>query len=145
MNFTVEDKYEPRDVGALQQRLYEYNVTRTGITDGRSLGIFVRDHRGEIVAGLHGWTWGDTLDVRELWVSEDRRGRGLGRGLLLAAEREAVARGCRLATLDTHSFQAPDFYRRLGYEVFGVLDDYPRGHRKYFLRKSLAASWEARG
>ena len=57
--------------------------------------------------------------------------------MIEAAEREGRARGCRLATLETHSFQAPEFYRKLGWEVFGVLDDYPAGHRKYYLKKSL--------
>ena len=55
-----------------------------------------------------------------------------------AAEREAVARRCHLAVLDTHSFQAPDFYKRLGYEEIGVADGYPIGHKKYFLKKALA-------
>lgn len=91
----MEEKADPGDVSLRQHRLYEYNIARTGITDGRSLAIFVRDDRGEILAGLHGWTWGGCLDIRELWVREDRRGRGLGRSLLLAAEREAVTRGCR--------------------------------------------------
>ncbi len=126
------------NVELLKDRLYEYNVARTGIDDGKLLGIFLRDDRGEIFAGLYGWTWGGCLDVQQLWVREDARGRGHGRRLLQAAEREAVARGCRQATLDTHCFQAPEFYRRLGYEVVGVLEGYPRGHRKYYLRKTLS-------
>ncbi len=126
------------NVELLKDRLYEYNVAKTGIDDGKLLGIFLRDDRGEIFAGLYGWTWGGCLDVQQLWVREDARGRGHGRRLLQAAECEAVARGCRQATLDTHCFQAPEFYRRLGYEVVGVLEGYPRGHRKYYLRKTLS-------
>jgi GNAT superfamily N-acetyltransferase len=133
----VKDQADPVDVQFLRDRLYDYGVARTGIVDGREIAIFVRDDRG-ILAGLHGWTWGDCLDIRDLWVREDARGRGLGRRLLLAAEREAVTRGCRRATLDTHSFQAPGFYAKLGYEVFGTLEDYPRGHQKHYLRKELA-------
>jgi hypothetical protein len=37
--------------------------------------------------------------------------------------------------LDTFSFQARPFYEKLGYEVFGQLEDYPRGHSRYFLQK----------
>ncbi len=54
-----------------------------------------------------------------------------------AAENEALARGCHGAYLDTFSFQAPDFYQKLGYEIYGKLDDFPKGHCRYFLRKKL--------
>jgi GNAT superfamily N-acetyltransferase len=133
----VDDHPERRDVEHLREQLYAFNVAATGVEDGRELALFLRDDRGQIMAGLYGHTWGGCLDVRELWVRGDSRGRGYGRALIEAAEHEARARGCRQATLETHSFQAPEFYRKLGWEVFGVLDDYPAGHRKYYLRKSL--------
>lgn len=72
-----------------------------------------------------------------LWVDEAWRGQGVGARLLRTAEREGVARGCRQAVLHTHSFQAPEFYQRHGYEIAETLDDYPRGHRKYALWKRL--------
>jgi hypothetical protein len=52
------------------------------------------------------------------------------------AEGRAVERGCHSAWVDTFSFQAPGFYRKLGYEVFGELD-YPPEHKRFFLRKRL--------
>ncbi len=53
------------------------------------------------------------------------------------AEQEALARGCRNVLVDTMSFQAPGFYRRLGYEEFGVLEGFPGPHSRHFFRKSL--------
>ena len=32
-------------------------------------------------------------------------------------------------------FQALSFYQKLGYQIFGQLEDYPVGHTRYFLQK----------
>ena len=53
------------------------------------------------------------------------------------AEHEAVKRGCTHAYTCTFSWQAPEFYRRLGYEVFGVLEDYPPGSSLTYATKRL--------
>jgi len=71
-------------------------------------------------------------------VREDFRKQGYGGALMESAESEAIARGCSLIVLDTHSFQAPRFYQRLGYEIIGSHPDYPRGHQKHYLRKRLS-------
>jgi hypothetical protein len=53
------------------------------------------------------------------------------------AELYAVERGCTDAFLDTFSFQARPFYEKLGYHVFGTLENYPTGHQHYFMTKQL--------
>jgi len=73
-------------------------------------------------------------------VSDRVRGSSYGTRLMEHIEREAIARGCTDAYLDTFSFQAPEFYKRLGYEVFGELEDFPVGHSRIFLRKRLKLS-----
>jgi len=42
-----------------------------------------------------------------------------------------------LASLETASFQAREFYEKQGYEVFGELDDFPKGHTMFYMKKVL--------
>jgi len=133
----VNENPADSDLHFLEDRITEYNVAITGITDGRILSFFIRDECAEIIAGLYGWTWGTACEIRDLWVREGFRKQGYGTALMAAAELEAISRGCVQIVLDTHSFQAPQFYQRLGFEIIGSHRDYPRGHFKHYLRKSL--------
>jgi GNAT superfamily N-acetyltransferase len=132
-----DDAPSEHDVARLSDRLYEHNAAVTGCDDGRWLTVFLRDDAGGIVAGLHGWTWAGVGFVQTLWIHEDLRGKGLGSALLAAAEDEATRRGCREMQLDTHSYQAPEFYRDRGYEAIGELPGWPLGTTRIFFRKRL--------
>jgi len=138
--FVVETAPDPLDIQILEDRIYEVNVERTGCADGELLAIFLRAEDGAVQAGLYGWTWSGCLEIRYLWVAEALRGQGIGSRLLATAEQTARERGCHLALLGTHSFQAPEFYQRRGYEVYAVLDGYPAGHQSLSLKKSLLAA-----
>ncbi|HEY7348501.1 MAG TPA: GNAT family N-acetyltransferase [Ktedonobacterales bacterium] len=135
--FQVEDRIDDQDYTFLQEQIHAYNMAATGYYDGRDIALLVRDEQGTIVAGLWGWTWGGMMKVQYLWVREEERGKDYGTRMLQAAEAEGRARGCRQVALDTHSFQAPLFYQKLGYEVYGTLDDDPIGYKTYHLRKRL--------
>ncbi|MCQ9184806.1 GNAT family N-acetyltransferase [Streptomyces sp. IBSBF 2953] len=93
---------------------------------------------GELAGGLVGHTWTAWLHVAHLWVDARHRGAGLGSRLLAEAERAARdERGCTRVRLETWDFQAPEFYRRHGYEVVCVIEDYPPGVTEYTLTKRL--------
>ena len=96
-----------------------------------------RGHGGDLHAGLFGWTWGGCGYIDLLWVREDCRGSGLGTRLLATAEEEIRQRGCDQVALSTHSFQAPGFYARFGYQECGRTPAYPRGHDQVHLVKRL--------
>ncbi len=131
------DRPDAAVVARLGEEISSFNFATTGIHDGRELFAAVRDEAGRLVAGVYGWTWGGTCWVDRLWVREDHRGRGVGTSLLEAVEREARARGCAQIGLTTHSFQAPDFYRRHGFETAGEITDYPARHSYFLMRKEL--------
>lgn len=104
-----------------------------------SFTLHVRGGDGALVAGLAASTAYGWLLVKLLWVAESERGRGLGKRLMAEAEGEGIRRGCHGAWLDTSMPEAAGFYKRLGYETFGTLENAPGdavpGHRRWFMRK----------
>lgn len=80
------------------------------------------------------WDW---LYVDLMWMRAELRGQGYGHELLTRVEEEARRRGAKQAFLDTFSFQAPGFYEKHGYRVFGELADFPQGHRRFYMTKAL--------
>ena len=129
-----EDKPE---WGIIGPAISAYNEQQAGDDQGRNLCFVVRGPDDEIVGGVIGATYWNWLHVDLMWVKEELRGRGYGGQLLAMAEEEARKRGAEHAYLDTFSFQAPGFYERYGYRVFGELEDCPTGHQRYFLTKEL--------
>jgi len=120
----------------LEDELYAFNQDVTGYRDGVDLAFKLEDEGG-LAAGIAGYTWGGLCEIKQLWVREDRRGGGLGEALVRAAVGEARARGCSGLILTTHSFQAPDFYAKLGFETVAVIEDKPPGHTEHVLRLRL--------
>ncbi len=124
----------------VSENIFNVDVARTGVSAWQPVGFFLKSTRGEVLGGLTGFIWGGWLHVHLLWVTEVVRGKGLGTRLMDAAEGMALEHGATGANLETFSFQAVDFYRRRGYEVFGQIDDWPPGHSKFYLRKTLRAA-----
>ena len=114
-----------------------YNTQQAGDDHSKSLCFVLYTPNQEIAGGLIGATYWDWCYINLLWIKEELRGHGYGQRLLMLTEEEARQRGAKHAYLDTFSFQAPDFYQRHGYQVFGELKDFPRGHQRYFLTKQL--------
>ena len=135
---TREDDAPEADANVVSDGLDAFNLSHTGDAAFGRVRLFLRDERREVKGGLLAVTYFGWMFVAILWVDEWHRGEGHGQALLRRAEEEAAAAGCHSVWLDTFSFQAPDFYRGLGYEEFGRLDDYPAGHTRVFLRKRLS-------
>jgi GNAT superfamily N-acetyltransferase len=97
----------------------------------------VRENAGALAAGISGYTWGGCCYITYLWVSESSRRNGLGSELLDAVELHAREKRCRLVLLSSHSFHAPQFYARRGYQPVAHIDDHPVGHASIFHAKRL--------
>lgn len=119
--------------------LDRFNEETAGASGHQRLCRALRGPDGSVAGGLIGSTYWGWLYISLLWIREDLRGRGYGHRLLDLAEEEALRRGATNAYLDTFSFQAPRFYEKRGYRVFGELRGFPPGHDRYFLTKTLKA------
>jgi ribosomal protein S18 acetylase RimI-like enzyme len=125
------------DLAIVEKGLMSYNEVHLGQINYGKLGIVVKNPGNEVIAGLVGATLCGWVYVVTLWVTDEYRNRGIGKRLMSLAEEEGRRRGCHHIRLETSEAQAPDFYIKLGYSVFGVLDDYPQGLKLYFFQKAL--------
>ena len=117
--------------------IHNYNEQQAGDAQHKQLCFVLRAPDQKIAGGLIGSTYSNWFYIDLLFVKEELRGRGYGHRLLESAEAEARKRGATNVYLDTFSFQAPDFYKQHGYQIFGELKDFPPGHQRYFFTKSL--------
>ena len=139
MTITIRTGDAPQIEAVLAERIYEYNAAATGRDDGEAFTAIRESSSGEIEAGISGHTWCGCCYISYLWVAEALRGRGIGSELLQAVEHHARTRDCRVMFVATHSFQAPEFYLRMGFERVAAIPDHPVGHASYFLAKRLDA------
>jgi GNAT superfamily N-acetyltransferase len=122
---------------AVTEGLAKYNERFADAYGYRSLSLVVKDESGNIIGGLLGCTYWRWLCIEILWVRDDSTRHGIGSRLLGMAETEAIRRGCGNAHLDTHDFQAVEFYEKHGYSIRGELPDLPHGHTRYLMAKRL--------
>ncbi|MHA6723441.1 GNAT family N-acetyltransferase [Sphingomonas sp. RS2018] len=123
---------------AILRPLVAHNDAAVGPAARRQVAIVMRGDDGTIVGGLWGMIAYRWLFIQYLALPAEMRGQGTGRDLMAAAEAEARRDGCVGVWPDTFSFQAQGFYEKLGYKIFGRLDDYPPGAHRMFLSKRIA-------
>lgn len=138
--FISEQWNDQRSSDYIRKKLIEYNagcLSDEIKSPVENLNLLLKDEDGKMYGGITGTIFWAHLHVDFLWVDQSVRGKGYGSQLIKMAERLAKEKKCRLILLDTFSFQAPDFYRKLGYKEYGVVDDHPAGYSQHFFEKRL--------
>jgi GNAT superfamily N-acetyltransferase len=137
LTFDVGEEPSEEDQATIDRGLTESNETAVDLSAVRPLSVFARNESGNVVGGLSGRTWGECCEILVLWVEEASRGEGIGRTLIQKAEEEAARRGCHTVFLVSFSFQAPEFYERLGYEKKYAIEGMPDGICKIYMLRRL--------
>jgi|GEM_PF-725756 len=139
-NFVIEESTR-EGCEVVDNGIVEYNSSKVPFTQEPSfspINRIIKGLDGDTIAGINSilYCW-NCLYIDVLWVKEDLRKHGYGSALLNEVEKVAKEKGCKLIHLDTFDFQAKDFYLKHGYEVFGVLDDCPSEHKRYYMKKNI--------
>ncbi|MFF2015891.1 GNAT family N-acetyltransferase [Paenibacillus sp. NPDC058177] len=139
MNLHIHSETNREHQSYIENKMFEFNMLHfPDDLKGRYqvVSLFLKDEDDQIYGGLVGeicWNW---LEIEYLFVNEELRKSGYGKTLMLEAERIAKENNCEFLKVDTLSFQALDFYKKLGFEVFGTLENAGR-HTHYYLKKDI--------
>jgi GNAT superfamily N-acetyltransferase len=136
----IEQTTQPSDdeIQAILTPLRAYNASKAGDAGAEKFALLVRDDdNDQVLGGLSGTLLYRWMFIELLAVPEQARGQGIGSRLMAMAEEWAREKNCVGIWLDTFDFQAPEFYRGLGYSEFGHIDDYPPDHRRFYFQKRL--------
>lgn len=134
--FSASDSPPEELLHAVDAGLEAHNHAAAPLTDVTPMAVFATEPSGKVVGGAVGRTWGRCCELLQLWVAPEYRTSGVGSRLLQQFEEHARGRACSVFYLTTLSFQAPEFYRRRGYEVLAQISGYPNDIVKYLMYKS---------
>jgi ribosomal protein S18 acetylase RimI-like enzyme len=129
---------KPDDFQALATGLLSHHASQGHPRTWQKFCIFLKDDEEEVHAGIIVTFLWNGMHIDSLWVSESIRTQGWGRRLMELAEQEARNRGCTIAYTDTFSWQAPGFYEKLGYSLYGRLEGFPEGNALSYYSKELS-------
>jgi len=132
-----DDKPEQSAWGIIGEGITNYNKQQAGDDKAQRICFVLQSPDHEVAGGVIAAMYWDWLYIDLMWIRDGLRGRGYGHRLLTLAEDEGRRRGAKYAFLDTFSFQAPTFYLKHGYKVFGELNNFPAGYKSYYLTKQL--------
>lgn len=97
-----------------------------------NFGVYDNDKLIGGAVGYIAWKW---YFLDELWIEEVYRKNGIGTKLINKIEKCAKENNLLGVRMETWSFQAREFYEKMGYEVYATFEDCPPGTIDYFLRK----------
>ncbi len=101
----------------MENGLEEYEISHGIDVNYKPFSLVLYDEKNEVIGAMAAFSSYSSVHIRDLWVDKAHRGKGHGRKML--EELEKHFKGLGLHNINTISceFQAPDFYKKCGYEV----------------------------
>lgn len=140
MSLRITKELNIQDKQYINDELYRFNLKHfPQDLRGRyeEICLFLKDDNGNVRGGILSeicWNW---LEIHTFIIDSGVRKSGYGTKLLLELENIAIEKDCDFIKVDTLSFQALEFYKKNGYQVYGCIDNVGREFKHYYLKKDL--------
>jgi ribosomal protein S18 acetylase RimI-like enzyme len=126
----------------LKEHIYaffnKHCIATVGINGYTEAPISFEIRNGDILIGciVVQMFWGQA-HIKYLIVEEKYRNQGIATKLMKHVFDYAKSRGCNLVFVETMNFQAPEFYKKLGFKVEMKREGYAKNTSFYYLYKNL--------
>ncbi len=121
----------------IKEGFKKHTISQVGVinvTEYEAISLYEKELIGSIVFRSF---WG-SLEIKYLYIDENFRNQGLGKKLL----EEAIKVGkedlkCKVVYLDTLSYQALEFYKKLGFKLEFTRKGFNKGILRHYLSKEV--------
>ena len=133
---SINGEPNPIDKRVMIDGMLAYHASKGHIRKSETFSVVIKDQSEKLLGCVMvSFLW-NGMSIQSLWVDDAVRGQGLGKKLMTMVEEEGVRRGCTIAYTDTFTWQAPGFYEKLGYKIYGKLEGFPEGNvLSYYCKK----------
>lgn len=130
----------------LKKKIYEgfslHAIQMTGNDEKFDSVAFVAIEEESLAGAVVVERFWDALHVKYVYVDENYRGKGLGSRLMQRAFAYGDEQKCPFAFVETMSFQALEFYQKMGFKLDFTRPGYAHGTSFHYLSKKLVSQTE---
>lgn len=107
----------------MRKDLVEYESSHGIDVNYKKFSLVLKDELDNVIGVLNAFTAFSEIYVDDMWVDSSCRGKGHGRKLLQELENHFEGKGFNNINLVTSAFNAPEFYKKCGFNVEFVRDN----------------------
>lgn len=133
----INGEPKPEDKKVMVNGMLAYHASKGHPRKTDLYSVLVKDQNNKVKGVIIvSFLW-NGMHIDSLWIDESVRNQDWGSKLLKMAEEEGIKRGCTICYTDAFSWQAPEFYEKQGYKLYGRLENFPQGNSLSYYYKSL--------
>lgn len=131
------DETDDRAGNFINEAFTDYAIKSEVALNFEEYCFAAENDEGDIIGVITGRAYYNEVHIGDLIIDEKYRRLQLGSKLVKTVEENFSGRGYEKITLTTFGFQAPEFYKKLGYSLEFVREDSDPKLSKYFYSKAL--------
>ena len=101
----------------MRNDLVRYETSHGIDVNYKRFALVLSDAQNAAIGVLNAFTAFAEIYIDDMWIDKPHRGKGYGRQLIQFLEDHFKGRGFNNINLVTNQFQAPEFYKKCGFEL----------------------------